>query len=160
MKNIIIIVLIAISGSLFSQTVQDSIEIKRSFFGTTYKYNGKYLTPNKIRKTIRVNPEADKVMGYAYGYKMFSDVFSMAGGFLIGYPIGTHLVGREKPNWELAALGGGLVLIAIPFAIGYSKRVDKAVRIYNDGLRQTTQVNKLNFELGYTPDGIGVRMKF
>ncbi len=160
MKNIIIIVLIVISGSLFSQNAKDSIEIKNSFWGKSYKYNGKYLTPSQIRKTIKDNPEAYKVMGYAGGYKMFSDVFSCAGGFLIGYPIGTHLYGKEKPKWELAAIGGGLVLIAIPFAIGYSKRVNKAVRIYNEGIRQTTDVKKLNFELGYTPDGIGVRMKF
>lgn len=160
MKTILILILVVLSGSLFSQNTKDSIEIKNTFFGPAYKCNGKYLTPAKIRKIVRVNPEADKVMGFAGGYKMFSDVFSFAGGFLIGYPIGTHLVGREKPNWQLAVLGGGLVLIAIPFAIGYSKRVDKAVRIYNDGIRQTTQVKKLNFELGYTSDGIGVRMKF
>ena len=159
MKNLVIIVLIAISGSLFSQTVQDSIEIKKSFFGTMYKYKKDYLTPAKIEKTVKENPEALKEIKYARGNKMFGDIFSIFGGFAVGYPIGTQ-IGGGKPNWNLAIGGAVLTAISIPFYIAYTKHADKAVRIYNEGIRQTTQVNKLNFELGYTPDGIGVRVKF
>jgi hypothetical protein len=158
MKNIIIIVLIAISGSLFSQTVQDSIEIRKGL-GNSFRYQGKLLLPKKLKEIVSVNPEAAREIKRANTNMVFGTILGGAGGGLIGYPVGTALAGG-KANWTLAAAGAFAILVSIPFSVAYNNHTTKAVRIYNEGIRQTTDVKKLNFELGYTPDGIGVRMRF
>lgn len=158
MKNIIIIVLIAISGSLFSQTVQDSIEIRKGW-GNSFRYQGKLLVPKKLREIVSVNPESVKEINRAQTNMVMGSILGGVGGALVGYPVGTA-IGGGKANWTLAAAGAFAILVSIPFSVAANSHTTKAVRIYNDGVRQTTQVNKLNFELGYTPDGIGVRMKF
>lgn len=38
-------------------------------------------------------------------------VFSYAGGFMIGWPIGTAIAGGD-PNWSLAGVGAGLITLA------------------------------------------------
>lgn len=158
MKNIIIIVLIAISGSLFSQTVQDSIEIRKGW-GNSFRYQGKLLVPKKLREIVSVNPESVKEIKRAQTNMVMGSILGGVGGALVGYPVGTA-IGGGKANWTLAAAGAFAILVSIPFSVAANSHTTKAVRIYNEGIRQTTQVNKLNFELGYTPDGIGVRMKF
>lgn len=158
MKNIIIIVLIAISGSLFSQTVQDSIEIRKGW-GNSFRYQGKLLVPKKLREIVSVNPESVKEIKRAQTNMVMGSILGGVGGALVGYPVGTA-IGGGKANWTLAAAGAFAILVSIPFSVAANSHTTKAVRIYNDGVRKTTQVNKLNFELGYTPDGIGVRMKF
>lgn len=158
MKNIIIIVLIAISGSLFSQTVQDSIEIRKGW-GNSFRYQGKLLVPKKLREIVSVNPESVKEIKRAQTNMVMGSILGGVGGALVGYPVGTA-IGGGKANWTLAAAGAFAILVSIPFSVAANSHTTKAVRIYNEGIRQTTQVNKLNFELGYTPDGIGVRVKF
>ena len=158
MKNIVIIVLIAICGSLFSQTVQDSIEIRKGL-GNSFRYQGKLLVPKKLKEIVSVNAEAAREVRRANTNLVFSSILGGSGGFLIGYPLGVY-IGGGKPIWSMAAVGAFAVLVSIPFSVAYNSHTTKAVRIYNEGIRQTTQTKKLNFELGYTPDGIGVRMKF
>lgn len=59
-------------------------------------------------------------------------IFSYAGGFMIGWPIGTAIGGGD-PNWGIAAAGVGCVLLSIPLANGYKKNAKEAVSIYNNG---------------------------
>jgi hypothetical protein len=158
MRTLIIIVLIAISGSLFSQNIKDSIEIRRGL-GNSFRYQGKILLPQKLREIVSINLEAARETKIARTNMVVATIFGVAGGALVGYPVGTAL-GGGKANWTLAAVGTFAVLVSIPFSVAYNSRTTKAVRIYNQGIRQTTQAKKLDFELGYTPDGIGVRMKF
>ena len=60
-------------------------------------------------------------------------ILSYAGGFMIGWPIGTA-IGGGKPAWALAGIGGGLVAVAIPLSISSNKKMETAVRQYNAGL--------------------------
>ena len=85
-------------------------------------------------------------------------VFGFAGGFLVGWPLGTALGGGE-PNWTLAGIGAGLIVVSIPFSTSYTKHAKKAVGIYNTGLSQTG-LRKIDFNLGLTCNGIGIKMTF
>lgn len=162
MKTIIIIILVMLSGNIFSQNTKDSIEIKRHL-GNSFKYQGKYLVPSQLREIISVNPEAVKEMKRARYNKTFGTIFGFAGGAMLGYTVGTYMstyTKGAKTNWTIAAAGVGFVLITIPFSVANNQHITKAVRIYNEGIRQTTDSKKLNFNLGFTPNGFRICMSF
>ena len=86
-------------------------------------------------------------------------VLSTIGGGLIGWPLGTYLGGGE-PNWNIALIGGALVVISIPFAIGADNDIKKAVEMHN--LKQALTDNSRNYELQFfaTSNGIGLSLQF
>jgi len=85
-------------------------------------------------------------------------VLQLPGGFLIGYPIGTAIAGGNA-NWTLAAVGAGLLVVAIPLISGYNKHAINAVNIYNRGLRSSINpASSLN--LRFTANGAGLRISF
>ena len=100
-------------------------------------------------------------MGYlntAKGNAGFATVLSYAGGFLIGYPIGTA-IGGGKPNWVLAAVGCGLLVIDIPIIGSSNKSLRKAVNAYNHN-EMASRVNKYDIRLGMNQNGLGLAFRF
>jgi hypothetical protein len=87
----------------------------------------------------------------------FGTTLSIAGGLLVGFPLGTAIGGGD-PNWALAGVGVGLFLLSIPLEIGYHKNVKAAVDTYNQSLERTT--SRVEFKLGLSATGIGVKLKF
>ncbi len=159
MKRIIILGLFLLClAPIFAQNQSDSIEIKKTFFGTVYKQNGKNLTLQKLLNITRRNTEAYKEMEIAKPNYTFGSVFGFAGGLLVGWPIGGAIAGKEM-DWALFGIGAGLIVLSIPFSIAYTKHTKNAIRIYNDGLNQTG-MNAVNFKLGLTPNGLGITMTF
>jgi hypothetical protein len=139
------------------QNISDTIEVKKSL-GPVFYQHGKALKPRQLLEITRTNTEAYKEMKDAKAHNDFSSVFGFAGGFLIGWPIGSALAGGD-PNWTLAAIGAGCVVIAIPLSIAGSKHAKKAVEIYNNGLKQTGRTH-VDFNLGFSGNGPGIRMIF
>ena len=100
-------------------------------------------------------------MGYlksAKGNSGFATVLGYAGGFLIGYPIGTA-IGGGKPNWMLAAVGCGLIVIDIPIVSSANKKVRKAVNAYNHE-ETTSRIEKYDIRLGMNQNGMGLAFRF
>lgn len=95
--------------------------------------NGQKLRPGELLKITQINPEAYKEMKKAKSGFDVATIFGSIGGFLIGWPLGTALAGGD-PNWALAGIGAGLVVVAIPFNSSYVKHAKNSVRIYNAGL--------------------------
>jgi hypothetical protein len=158
MKKIIFIGLLLLAFfNVFGQNASDSIEVKKNL-GTMFRQNGQNLTPKQLLVITKSNPDAYKEMKIAKANSDIGSVFGYAGGFLIGYPVGTA-IGGGKPNWALAGIGAGLVVVSIPFSIAYSKHAKNAVKIYNNGLNQTGFHN-VEFNLGLTCNGIGFKMTF
>jgi hypothetical protein len=87
-----------------------------------------------------------------------SMIFQLPGGFLIGYPLGTAMAGGD-PNWTLAAIGAGLVVISIPFISAYNKHARNAVSVYNKGLKYSTLVRP-DLRFGITYNGLGAYLRF
>lgn len=79
-------------------------------------------------------------------------VLGFAGGFLIGWPIGTAVAGGE-PQWELPAIGAGLVILAFPFSEQAKKKASIAVDLYNHDFREFTY--RKNPELHFSLSAYG-----
>jgi len=104
------------------------------------------------------NTVALEYLKSAKGNSGFANVLGYAGGFLIGYPIGTA-IGGGKPNWMLAAIGCGLIVIDIPILSSANKNVRKAVNAYNhEGM--ASRVEKYDIRLGMNQNGMGLAFRF
>ncbi len=114
------------------QTPKDSIQVNRSF-GTTYYQHGEQLTPKLLLNITLSNPEAYAEMKIARTNSTAANVLGAIGGFMVGFSLGSLLVGKD-PNWGVVGAGAGFIGISIPFSIAFNKHARKAARIYNEGL--------------------------
>jgi hypothetical protein len=153
---IILIFLMTVFNS-YGQNKLDSIEIKKAL-GTVFRQNGKNLTPRQLLDITQSNTEAYKEMEIAKSNYDVGSVFGFAGGFLVGWTLGTAIAGGE-PNWTLAGIGAGLIVVSIPFSTAYTKHAKNAVNLYNNGLK-STGLNNVDFKIGLTYNGIGVKVIF
>ncbi|HBG71882.1 MAG: hypothetical protein A2W93_03815 [Bacteroidetes bacterium GWF2_43_63] len=140
-----------------SQNSTDSITIVRSN-NISFIQNNIVLTPKRLAGVLKSNTTSYKELRAAKNNLFFSDLFSYAGGFMIGAPLGTVLAGG-KPEWALAAAGVGLVVVSIPLRLAYSRRTINAVNIYNTDLKKNGCLQK-EVHLAATSNGFGLVMKF
>ncbi len=130
MKKLILICLFLIATLYsFAQNQRDTIEVVKRF-GTTYVYKEKLMSPRDLLDLTQNNTAVHKELKTAKTNKDIANVLSFAGGFLIGLPLGSAIVGGE-PNWALAGIGAGLIVVSIPFDVAFNRRATKAVRKYN-----------------------------
>ncbi len=143
--------------SAFGQSRTDSIEIKKGF-GTVFRHNGKNLTPKQLLDLTASNPDAYKEMQIAKSNHAAGSVFGFIGGFLVGWPLGTAIGGGD-PNWALAGIGAGLLVISIPFSSAYTKHAKNAANLYNSGVSHSS-LHGPKLHIGMSGSGMGLRFSF
>lgn len=161
-KSLFLLLSLALSISLFSQNNStDTIQIVQAGGGYNFRLNGETINIKNMQVLMQNNAEALKYLNKAKSTNGFLSVLSYAGGFLIGYPVGT-LLGGGEPNWTLAAVGCGLVVIAIPISSSVKSNARKAVSIYNSGLSDTSYrpAPTYNLQLSYSQNGLGLSLRF
>ncbi len=158
MKQILIMLMICMSTNLFSQTVANSVLTKKVL--SDYQFHeGDKLKLNQLAYTMKHEVPDYQQVKPAKSTSTFALILSSVGGFLVGWPIGTAIAGGD-PNWTLAAIGAGLIVISIPF---YQSAKSKARQGINtsDGELQTSSIwdkSELNFSV--TGNGIGLVLSF
>lgn len=158
MRILIIVLLLTWGCTQLQAQGSGTIEIKKNFWGTTYRQNNQKLTPAELMETLKTNPAAYTEMKKARTNQTFSFIFSGVGGFMVGWPIGTAAGGGD-PNWTLAGIGAGLIVAAIPFEIAFSKRARNSINTYNSGLGKSSW-RKPQLNIGFTQHGMGMRLSF
>lgn len=157
-QSLVIIILVHVSSNLFSQNQTDSIFLDHN---NLYIQNDIILNINQLLEITKVNPKAYNKIESAQANNGLAMVLGGAGGFMIGWPLGTSMGGGE-PKWILAGVGACIVAIAIPISVGAKRNIKKGVDIYNAGLNKppSTAGIDLDFKLGLSPNGVGIVMKF
>lgn len=143
--------------SAAGQSAADTIEVRKAF-STVFRYKGKNQTPKQLLDLMAPIPEAVKEMEIARSNYTTSTVFGFIGGFLIGWPLGTAIGGGE-PEWSLAGIGAGLLVISIPFTSAYNRHAKNAVALYNSSQRHSG-LDGPELHLGMTGNGMGLRLSF
>jgi len=151
--------LIACYGLSIGQTSSDSITMKKVFGGYQYSKANVTLTMNQLVSVMKPNEEAYKQIKSAQSNYVLATIISGAGGAFIGYPIGTAIGGGE-PNWLLAGIGAGLVVISIPITQKVNEQAKQAVDIYNRGLQNTSFWYDKEIMLSASGNGIGFVLRF
>ena len=156
MKRTILILVLALTSLSFGQ----KIEMEKVFGGYKFTQNEKQLSFGEVVNALNNNAEAYQLAKSAKSNYVLSQIISGAGGFLIGWPLGTALAGG-KPNWTLAGIGAGLVVVSIPITSGANKKIKKAVDIYNAGFGETSMYHfKPQYHLVFNDKGFGIAMRF
>ncbi len=119
----------------------------------------KKLSFEQMVDVVKSNDKAYKEIRKAKSNTTLTNVLGFAGGFMIGYPLGALIRGGE-PNWALAGVGAGLVVVSIPIASSVKKHVQTAVDIYNSDIKATSYHWHNELHLGLTQNGVGLNLRF
>lgn len=143
--------------SSIAQNQKDTIEV-RTGGGALFLQNGIRMNARDLLRITKSNKVAYNEMKSAKMNKDMGGLLTFGGVIVTSYSIG-WLIGGGEHNWGVTGTGIGLLVLSMPFNLAYNKRATNAVRIYNDGLRNSSP-NKVYFNLGITPAGMGVCMMF
>jgi hypothetical protein len=156
--TVLICLIFIFCNPIMSQTSADTIVIKKLLGGYRYEMNGRNLRPVEVMEQIHENKQAFHLMQKARTGNGFASALSYAGGFLIGWPIGTAAGGGDA-QWGMAAIGAGLVLVAIPISIQSNKNARKAVQTYNSRKKGLSFRKPFETELRFNGNAIGMILK-
>ena len=151
----LVLVGILFSVQVFSQSAD--ITYKKTFGGLKFYQLGQVLKPKQMLNKMSGNQVAQEYMHKAKSNYDVAQVLGGIGGFMVGWPIGTAIGGGE-PNWTMAAIGGGIVLLALPLNGGFNKNAKKAVDVYNN--KGDTSLRKVKLDFAVDKYGVGVVLKF
>lgn len=155
----IFLILIAIPD-VIAQNDKEKIEIEKIFGGYRYTQNGRTLKMNQLVNKMRFDELAYPKIKTARLNNTLATIFGATGGFLIAYPIGTAIANGE-PNWTLAYIGAGLIVLSIPISILGNKKAAEAVKIYNANLfDQASHFKESQLRLNISGVGLGLTLKF
>jgi len=159
-KIAIILTLLAVSMSFtFGQTASDSISMKKVFGGYQFYQGEKRLNMNQLVSMMKPNNQAYQQIKSAQSTYTLSTIIGGVGGFMVGWPIGTALGGGE-PNWTMAGIGAGLIVVSIPISQSFNKKAKQAVETYNSGLQTNSFWDKNELKLSLTGNGLGLTLNF
>jgi len=134
------------SQALCQEATRDSISFEKKMMGTVFKCKGEKLSRSDLHALLSQEPRAAEELASAKWREATATVFAVAGGALIGWPIGTAIGGNEDPNWTMAYVGGGCVIVGLLFASSSDGHYRNAVNAYNGEVR-----------LGFLSSGIPIR---
>lgn len=159
-KTAIILTLLTVCMTFtFGQTVSDSISMKKVFGGYQFYQGEKRLNMSQLVNSMKTNEQAYKRIKSAQSTYTMAMIFSYAGGFLVGWPIGTAIGGGE-PNWTMAGIGAGLIVVSIPISQNFNKKAKQSVETYNGGLQTSSFWDKNELKLSMTGNCIGLTLNF
>lgn len=158
MKQILIMLMFCMSANLFSQTVANSILTKKVF--SDYQFHeGDKPNLNQLANTMKPNGLDFQQVKPAKSTSTFALILSSVGGFLVGWPIGTAIGGGD-PNWTLAAIGAGLIVISIPLYQSAKSKARQGMNTSDGELQTSSHWNKSELNFSVTGNGIGLVLSF
>lgn len=157
MRIIVIFLLFGLVTISKGQSTADSVFIHKKIIGYNFFHRNTRINFNQLPNIMDNNQEARQIIKKAKTMNSVASIISGVGGFMIGWQLGASIVGGE-PNWSVAALGGGLVLISIPISVKSYKQTLQAIEMYNSGL--TAGDNRPQLFLSGSSNYIGLKLKF
>lgn len=156
----IIISLVTISYAFtFGQTSTDSISMKKVFGGYQFYHGDKRLNMNQLVKLMKPNEQAYNQIKSAQSTYTLANIIGGVGGFMVGWPIGTAIGGGE-PNWTMAGIGVGLIVVSIPISQKFNKQAKQAVGTFNGGLQTSSFWDKSELRFSMNGNGVGLTLRF
>lgn len=161
MKQIsIILTLLIISITfVFGQTVPDSISMKKVFGGYQFYQGDQRLNMNQLANKMKLNDQAYQQIKSAQSSYTLASIIGGVGGFMVGWPIGTAFGGGD-PNWTMAGIGAGLIVVSIPITQSVNKKAKQAIETYNSDLQTTSFWDKRELKFSMNGNGIGLTLSF
>ena len=155
--GIVFIGLLSVASICLAQSPSDSIYYSKNFWGTKFYQDNYRINFNQLPGLVGSDLVVANLIKQARANKTGAAVMSGIGGFLLGWQLGTWIVGGE-PNEVVAGVGGGLILVSIPFNSKANKLAIQAIGIHNQKL--SAYQSKPEFNLGFVKSGIALSIHF
>jgi hypothetical protein len=84
-------------------------------------------------------------------------ILKSTASLLILWPVTESFYADTDPNWNLAYIGAGCALLAIPFNKALDRNAEKAVKYYNSAGEKTGSVD---IKFGPGSNGVGLVVNF
>lgn len=167
MRKLIIAGLLLFSGIVSNaqrvnkgmQLTRDSILMNKTFGGYQFYQGNTRLTMSQLVNIMKPNEQAWQLAKKAQSTNTLGTIIGFAGGALVGWPVGTALAGGD-PEWVLAGIGAGLVVVAIPLSRKVNKQIKQAVDVYNTPFRESSFWDKRELKFSVTGNGVGFVLNF
>lgn len=88
---------------------------------------------------------------------MAATILNSTSSLLILWPVTESFYENGDPNWNLAYIGAGCALLAIPFSRAFDRNAEKAVIYYNSAGEKTGSVD---IKFGPGTNGLGLQITF
>lgn len=161
MKRVIFTLALLISGVVLMHAQTDSIRtVERGGLLLKKKYYTKCdieLTDQQIVKLIAKDPNLKSFVVPVTIHYGVSAIMKSVGLTLIAWPVVDSFSKGTKPNWNLAYIGAGCLVVSIPFTLAYNKKVKQAFDYYNSGYKKTSAID---LNLNVNSNGLGLAMNF
>lgn len=139
----------------FTSQAQD-ITLYKTFGGVRFERDSLIISARQVQYILTDNTEALDIFKKARTNSGVASILGFAGGVLIGFPLGTALVGGE-PEWGLALSGAALLVVSIPFNKAFQRHAQTAVDTYNQDNSSRLRDRTEFFLAG---SGAGIRLRF
>jgi hypothetical protein len=162
MKNFrlfFLILFVSCSSVFYGQASTDSITMKKVFGGYQFYQADQRLSLTQLVEAMELNEKAFEEIKAAQSTYLLTTIVSGVGGFMVGWPLGTA-VGGGEPNWALAGIGAGLILVSVPISQKYSKQAKRAVDTFNGGLETSSFWDNAELRFTMTGNGLGLKLRF
>lgn len=161
MKNILLAFTIFIGFTAFSQelTLKKTTAVElRLQKGKIYQ-NDTQIPSYQVKKILASNLHALHLYKQAKSKEGIGATLLGLGITLSVIDLAVGLFSDVKYPTALTYAGVGMVAVSIPVISGRSKKIEEAVKTYNDGLKNTSS---LDFDLNAVANqnGIGIQIKF
>jgi len=128
----------------------------KTFGGVRFESDTLTYSAKQVLELMRDNQPAYIEFKRAKSNYDGAGVMGFVGGLLIGFPLGTAIVGGE-PEWGLAAGGAGLLLLSIPLNSAFKRHAQSAIDTYN---AQLTSSRKIKPTFYFTGTGGKLILRF
>lgn len=155
MTYFIMLLGLVLTTTLAAQT--DPITLEKAAGSYRFYQAGERLKLGEVVDGMESNQLAYDQIKVARSNYNTAGVFSFIGGACIGWPLGTAIGGGD-PEWWLAGIGAGLVVVSIPFTKKFKTNADAALDTFNTGFSQHQP--KPDIRLTLAGNGLGLQWKF
>ena len=151
MKNTILVLALLFTIFSFSQEIT---KVKSKFY-----LDGNQIATYEAKNLIKNNIEAYKYFKQAKNKESLGGLFL---GFGIGFGVANAInAATSKIDYPSGAtyVALGAIAVSVPILMGRTKKMNKALEIYNQGLKNTGEVD-YEYNLVANQNGVGFQITF
>ena len=161
---LIIAFILLSSFASHAQNSSDTIRMEKRGLGYVCYKDNEMLNFTQLVHLTSSNSETAKLLRASKNMQVGAYVFGCFGGgfmgYSLGYALGTAMNGNTlNKTLFFSMLGAGAVFagIGIGFEVGANNKVKEGVEIYNKSIKQK---NNTSLDLGFSSNGMGLRLNF
>ena len=157
MKKLIFTIVLSVFALSFTNA--QKIETKKVFGGYIFSQNDSNLTLSQMQEVMKDNKQAFDLMKSAKSNQTWGMILGVAGGGLVGFPVGTAIGGGE-PKWALVGVGAAFIVASIPIVKAVNRKTKEAVDLYNADVPSVSSNLNPSFNFSVKGASMGISMSF